>query len=322
MSAFQMALQSLFNDEALETAARHDSASRFRWLALGDDPEAVALRAGLERGFALAGDSADVLRKGLMHERWGQHAGALAHLLALGMLARQGWAVASEPHLGGQAPDILATRADGGRSDGARMLVEVRSITGAGNFPWEVRRAPRSPGRATPAQREAEARAAAQAADALVEAVDGVLERKAERYATLVQQLALPFVICLYEDKDDQIAPAAARVVFGRDGALDGGAFAGRFGGRPGGSLGSSSVGVAGSPSGGAGDGLADVSAVLVFGRLDTNDGALLLRGSVLPNPAARRPLLEDAFPLLAGMRAVRGRMVFAAPAQPFALTD
>jgi len=319
-----MAPQSLFNDEAMDAAARHGSESHFRWLALSMDPEAVALRAGLEHCFTLAGDSAAVLRKGLLHERWGQHAGALGHLLALGLLARQGWCVACEPALGGQAPDILAMKAPD-----VRMLVEVRAITGAGQFPWEARRLPRGPGRATPAQREAEARDAAGAADALRETVAGVLAKKAERYRSLAGRLALPFVICLYEDKDDQIAEAVRAVAFGRSGAPDGGAFAGPAGALPTGTP------VTGSPAGhariddapadgAAADGLRAVSAVLVFGRLDTDDGALLLRGELLPNPFARLPLPDgDGFPLLRTLRPIGGRMAWSArAAQAFTLTQ
>jgi hypothetical protein len=71
-----------------------------------------------------------VLRKGLLHERWGQHAGALAHLLALGLFAREGFGVVCEPDLGNQSPDLLASKA------GADVLVEVRAITGCGRQPW------------------------------------------------------------------------------------------------------------------------------------------------------------------------------------------
>jgi len=95
----------LFDAESLALAAQQSSESHFRWLATSDDPEAVALREALERGFRHAGARGVALRKGLQHERWGQHAGALAHLLTLGMLAAQGWRVASEPALGGQSPD-------------------------------------------------------------------------------------------------------------------------------------------------------------------------------------------------------------------------
>jgi len=286
--------EALFNDEALEAAARQGIDSHVRWLALSPDPEAIALRAGLEHCFTFAGRSAGVLRKGLMHERWGQHAGALGHLLTLGLLVRQGWAVTAEPELGGQSPDILATRnapgAEPRAATGActghgmppellttaelRMLVEVRAITGAGRFPWEARRELRGPGRASPAEREAQARATAASAEALRETVAAVLGKKAERYAALVERLALPFVICLYEDKDDQIAGIAREVAFGS-----------------------------------ASDSSRIVSAVIVFGRIDTRDGALLLRGEIIPDPEARFPLPPDAWPLLRTLPAGMARM-------------
>jgi len=261
----------LFNAEACRAAERHGSASHFRWLALSDDPEAVALRAALERCFQLAGRSGGVLRKGLMHERWGQHAGALAHLLALGMLARQGWAVEVEPDLGGQAPDILATRGGGATRGAARLLVEVRAISGAGNFPWEERRANHRAADREPARREA-----------LTDSVAAIIARKADVYRTLVARLRLPYVICVYEDKDDLITSLVLDIAFGRgagggrsDAAegrdADGGAFAhdpAHFGA---------------------------VSALLVFGRVDTESGKLLLRGDLVVNPHAAQPLPPEA---------------------------
>jgi hypothetical protein len=259
----------LFDSETQQAAERHGSESHFRWLALSDDPEAVALRAALERCFRLAGRRGGLLRKGLMHERWGQHAGALAHLLALGLLARQGWSVEVEPDLGGQAPDILVTRG------AARLLVEVRAISGAGNFPWEERRSSRRPGH-EPERREA-----------LTDSVAAIIARKADVYRTLVARLKLPYVICLYEDKDDLITSLVLDIAFGRSAAgarsdaadgrdADGGAFAhdaAQFGA---------------------------VSALIVFGRQDTESGELLLRGDLIVNPHADQPLPPEAsLPLL-----------------------
>jgi hypothetical protein len=288
----------LFNAEALDAAQRQGEASRFRWLALSEDPEAVALRAGLQHCFACAGAGAATLRKGLMHERWGQHAGALGHLLALGMLVRQGWSVSSEPALAGQSPDILASRpgmvpADAsavavGAPAALRALIEVRAVTGAGTFPWEARREARALSRGAQAQARAEAEGRV---EALRESVAAVLARKAETYAPLAAHLALPLVICLYEDLDDVIAEVVRAIAFGRGGDPRGGAFAG--------------------PSGARDDGLRAVAAVLVFGRVDTDDGALLLRGHVLHNPSALRPLpggpgdsaAASPFPLLRRLR-------------------
>ena len=55
----------LFDDDARAVAERHGSESHFRWLATSEDPEAVALRAALERGFALAGARGGELRRAL-----------------------------------------------------------------------------------------------------------------------------------------------------------------------------------------------------------------------------------------------------------------
>ncbi|MHC5210641.1 MAG: hypothetical protein ACYTG2_07980 [Planctomycetota bacterium] len=256
----------LFDDGLRETADRQGSGSHFRWLALSDDPEAVALRAALERCYRLAGDARGTLRKGLAHERWGQHVGALAHLLALGMLARQDLAVETEPPLGHQSPDVLATR-----RDGARLLVEVRAITGAGHYPWEDRRAT---GRTLAHDPEKHA--------VVTETVSKVLLRKAETYRPLVRELGLPYVICLYEDKDSVIGEIVRELAFGRATGRDevrdpdGGLFAGRH------------------------EAFDHVSAVIVLGRLETEDGALRLVGDVVMNPHATVPLPEPTvLPLL-----------------------
>src|SRR5262245_57440566 len=116
-------VEPLFGEAALAVAERHGSASHYRWLATSGDPEAVALRAALEACFKHAGPRGALLRGALQHERWGQHAGALAHLLTIGLLAAQGWRVSVEPEFGRQSPDVLAVR-DGG----VRVLVEVRSV--------------------------------------------------------------------------------------------------------------------------------------------------------------------------------------------------
>lgn len=250
----------LFDAEALAVAERHGSASHFRWLATSEDPEAVALRGALQRGFTLAGARGVELRRALEHERWGQHAGALAHLLMLALLAAHGFEVRAEPALGGQSPDILATRG------GASLLVEVRAVTGAGSFPWEERRAT---GRGlSPESREA-----------LTQSLAGILQRKADTYRPLVERLRVPYAIALYEDKDTAIGPLAQDLLYGRAESRDdsrsaeGGAF--------------------GEPA----SGLVHVSAVLVFGRVDTPGGDLLLRGEVLENPRATVPLPEAARP-------------------------
>ncbi len=271
----------LFDAGARDAAERQGPQAHFRWLALSDDPEAAALRAALEPCFALADRSRDALRKGLMHERWGQHVGALAHLLALGMFARQGFRVEVEPELGGQAPDILASRDAGADGRGAaRLLVEVRAVSGAGTFPWEERRALQ---RSLAHDREKHA--------AVQDSVARIIARKAEVYRPLVARLALPYVICLYEDKDDEISALVRDIAFG--------------GARGGGGSGAGSGGDdERDPDGGAfaqdSARFHSVSAVIVFGRLDTESGELLLRGELIVNPHATAPLPEaDAFPLL-----------------------
>src|SRR5262245_2554551 len=256
----------LFDPEALAVAAQHAEDSHYRWLATSDDPEAASLRAALERCFRLAGARGGELRKALQHERWGQHVGAIGHLLTLGLLASQGWKVASEPDLEGQSPDILAIQGD------VRALVEVRAITGAGSFPWEQRRAT---GRGlTPDAREA-----------LSQNVMLILQRKADIYRPLVRKLAGPYVIALYQDKDSEISGIARELLYGRTASLE--ALEPR------------------DPAGGAfGDEYSDlghVSAVMVFGRVDTPGGELLLWAELLENPYATSPLPPTA--RFAGLR-------------------
>ncbi len=250
----------LFDADALAVAERHGAESQFRWLATSDDPEAAALRAALQRGFALAGARGGELRKALEHERWGQHAGAIAHFLTLALLDAHGFEVRAEPSLGGQSPDILARR------DGASLLVEVRAVTGAGSFPWEERRA-------TGREISPEGR------ERLAQSLAVILQRKADTYRPLVERLAVPFVIALYEDKDTTVAPVACDLLYGRAEPRD------------------DSRAAAGGAFGEAASGLAHVSAVLVFGRVDTPGGELLLRGELLENPRASVPLPPAARP-------------------------
>jgi hypothetical protein len=258
-------VEPLFGAQDRETALRHGSDSHFRWLTTTDDPEAVALRAALQRCFKHAGARGEALRRALRHERWGQHVGALAQLLTLGLLAEQGWSVASEPALGHQSPDILAAR-DGG----ARLLLEVRAVTGAGNFPWEQRRA-------------AGTGLSAQTRAALSQTLAAILQKKAETYRPLVERLAIAYVIVLYEDKDSEISALARELLFGRGAAGPDEARA-----APG--------GLFCDPAGG----LAHVSGVIVFSRLDTPGGELRLGGDLLLNPCAREPLPAAArFPRL-----------------------
>jgi hypothetical protein len=152
------------------------------------------------------------------------------------------------------------------------VLVEVRAVTGAGAFPGAERRAS---GRVlTPEAREA-----------LGGTVAGILQRKAEVYRPLVESLAIAYVICLYEDKDTEISAIARDLLYGRGAG-------GRDPGEP--------RDPAGGLFGHAASDLAHVSAVIVFGRLDTPGGELLLRGELLENPSASVPLPDAArFPRL-----------------------
>ncbi len=293
----------LFDEETRDAAERMHEGAPMRRLALADTPEAAAMRAALEACWARAGDARDRLRKGLLHERWGQHVGALAQLLALGLVLREGWDAVCEPELGGRTPDLLVTR------DGARALVEVRAVTGMGEAPWESGGeasdltglllddtrsgarlvddgrhpdddTPRRTGRAEKdrrarARRLAAERAAARLAseDELADVVARVLGRKADAYAALCERFDLPYLVALYQDTDDQLGPLARRVAYGGPG-VDGLFTAER-------------------------DRFAHVSGVLVFGRAPDETGALLLRGELTVDPAARRPF-PGAFPDLA----------------------
>ena len=281
-------IERLFDEAAREEAARQGSDSHYRWLALSDDPEAVALREALERCFRLADSKAGLLRTALLHERWGQHVGALAHLLTLGLLAAQGWSLQNEPGFGSKSPDILATRGGGGGggsgsgADGAngapeQLLVEVRAITGAGSFPWERRRESGRTLAHDPVKEQL-----------VLDTVAKVLARKAETYQPLVAQLRIPFAICIYEDKDTELSRLTRELAFGRSGGDDAGGDDPR------------------DPEGGAfrdRERLAHVSGVIVLRRLDTPDGGLLLAGDLVENPFAQAPLPDDALPRLRAYR-------------------
>jgi hypothetical protein len=270
----------LFGSWAQDVAEDQGREAAFRWLTLSDEPEAAGLRAALERGFAQAGHSADVLAKGLAHERWGQHAGARAHLLTLALLAHLDLQITSEPELGPKSPDILAAR------DGAQALLEVRSLTGCGEEPWTRtpgvtrprRQAPRSGRRSSRekdqrrrAREAAVERAAAAAVNArdLRRSVADAVTTKVDAYAQLV---TLPFVVVLYEDTDHQLAELVGD--WGPGDGKEPGAWeraVGRF---------------------------APLSAVLVLGRELDEDGACLLRAEGVVNGGAKRPLPADLVPL------------------------
>lgn len=272
-------------------AAAQDRDAAFRWLALSDEPEAAGLRAALERGFGLAGASLDVLAKGLAHERWGQHAGARGHLLALALLEDPGLTIDCEPDLGGKAPDLLVARRD---EPATRVLVEVRAMTGRGEEPWHTPprppastpsvplRSERLPRSAAAAERTLRRRAraaagerAAQAAahhDGLAASVAHAIVAKVQSYAALVEQAHLPFVVALYEDRDHQLADIVAR--WGLGAAQRGAGLWIQ-----------------------AAEEFEALSAVLVFGRDVGPDGEVLLRGDLLRNPAARHPLPPGLLP-------------------------
>ena len=211
----------LFGFDAFDEAHLHHASSPWRRLVLGDDPDTVALRAVLERCWQHAGDSRPGLRAGLAHSRWGQYAGALGQLLALGLMRHEGFDVTSEPRLSGRTPDLLIERL------GRRALVEVRALTGRGLQPWDdgpthaARPAPPTPrskaaaerARRADARRAAARRAEAEAAQALElgESVARALARKASTYAELCAEHDLPLIVALYEDTDDQLAQHTLR---------------------------------------------------------------------------------------------------------------
>lgn len=285
----------LFDEAARDEAARHGQDSHFRWLVRSDDADAAALRAALQRAFVVAGPRRHLLALGLRHERWGQHAGALAHLLALLLLEHEGLDVVAEPRLGHLSPDVLA------RHGAFELLVEVRAITGCGEHPWDAE-VPTMPGGLPPdllpapgehrrdddarrrARRRAAERAKARAALArdLSESVLAVIRTKAEAYAELTAQTGLPYVITLYEDTDREISRIVRTWVVRERGLLH------------------------------EGDAMAHVSGLLVFGRDDAHGtGRLVLRGELFDNPIATRPLPDDApFRHVARWRARDGELL------------
>ncbi len=304
----------LFDQGCLVWAQDLPVDSHVRRLLLSDSPEAMNMRRVLAHCWQLAADSQDVLRKGLLNERWGQHAGAMAHLLAAGVMTREGFELEFEPRIGKQSPDLMLKR------PGLRILAEVRSITGRGENPWdhspecadsfELPRASPS-GKAGPSsharhdlrreadKREARARArkraaertAAEQAEAheLSDSVVRVLEKKAAAYKELCLREALPYIICIYQDTDSQLTSIIADWAFGEaDREQD-----------PEGEWHSTH-----DPSDGTFFGdrwhFGHVSAVLVFGRRDDEEGRLFMRGDLILNPWAEHPLPSNAlFPHL-----------------------
>lgn len=217
----------LFDARSRELAAGHHPLGAFAGLVRDERPGGRALRAVLERAWQGAGDSRTALRAGLEHERWGQHAGALAHLLALAALDALGWVPRSEPRVGRRRPDLLVS------APGGRALVEVRSFSGGGQRPWEdeparaARRAPPpEPGR--PLDRRALRRLASQRAEAraanrrdLAEALDGVLRHKAGAYAEACDRTGLPLLLLLYGDTDAELPGRVRAWAAGLDGDDD-----------------------------------------------------------------------------------------------------
>ncbi len=289
----------LFTRDVLEEAEDQEPGSPFRRLALSRDPEAKDMRRVLEHCWPLAGDAGGPLRTMLMHEHWGQHSGALAHLLALGLFAREGFEVSAEPSLDDQSPDILVRKA------GHDVLVEVRAVTGAGAAPWRDRPQPGKPSSPVSPRRGSEligARGWGLAAtngtpqDALADTLVRVLERKADAYRDLARARRLPYVICLYQDTDSQVSSLVCDLVFGRSQPEPSsrGGFrqvhdpkAGLFWFTP--------------------DRFRCVSAVLVFGRLDTEEGDMRVVGDLIINPWAGQPLPAAAdFPDLRTYRITR----------------
>lgn len=302
----------LFDKDAFALAAEHHGDSHFRWLALSSDPAASALRRVLADCWLASGHSRLTLRKGLQHERWGQHIGALAQLLSLGFFRRLGLSVESEPRLARRTPDLCIAAGE------CRALVEVRALTGCGERPWEhplAHSITTKPGvtdhdghragqvvprhlqrsrarRRAAAQAEAQAEARAALDVSLADSLARALHDKAAAYRDLCAHRQLPYVICLYQDTDTQIARRVLDWAFGaspsprkrdrRDAREPGnGAFARQSAE------------------------LAHVSAVLVLGRVESCEpreprsahrdddlGATVnLRGELILNPLTLRPL-------------------------------
>ena len=300
----------LFGNWARDVAESQQRDAGFRWLVQSADAEAAGLRVALEQGFALAGDSRDALAKGLAHERWGQHAGARGHLLALALCTRLGLSITCEPNLGRKSPDLLVER------DGAQALIEVRAMTGCGEEPWDgaspsrrsapARTAPGRPlrtnGRASSekdqrrrARVAAVERAKAEAAlqRDLNASVAHAITHKLEVYSELVEQVHLPFVVALYQDTDAQLGELVSRWALG---GLAGNAGGAGGAGNTGNAASANERGARGNhgePGAWerAPDRFAPLSAVLVFGRDTQLDGTLTFRGERIDNPCARHPL-------------------------------
>jgi len=281
----------LFGVDASALAETHHGDSHYRWLTLSQDNDAGALRRVLGASWNAAGRSRQALKRGLEHERWGQHVGALAHLLTLGFFRQLGLEVESEPHLEGRSPDLRIAQA------GQRALVEIRSLAGFGRRPWEdpgataLRRVPQPEGGAAGAgqvgqqpisrrherdraRRRARDRAEAMAAldRSLSSSVARALRAKADAYRQLCTHTDLPYVVCLYQDTDTQIAELVLDWGFGspaRNGRRD----------ARGGALFCDKLE------------LAHLSAVLVLGRIETGTGQVALRGELILNPFADRSL-------------------------------
>lgn len=276
----------LFGPWARGVAEAQGRDAAFRWLALADDGEARCLRAALQQGFAAAGRSADVLAKGLAHERWGQHAGARAHLLTLALLSSRRLSVENEPALGHKSPDLLVA------AHGQRLLLEVRALTGRGEAPWERKDAPPGSGdgqRVLPIRKSSKAalekelrrrrkqaavaRAAADAKDSqgLSRSAADAVSAKVDSYAALCHELDLPLAVIVYEDTDHQLAEILGQWALG-DGS-EPGAWQRRR------------------------NRFAALSAVFVLGRDVGPDGECLLRGELLINPSATRRLPANLLP-------------------------
>lgn len=281
----------MFGVDEIALAETHHGDSHYRWLTLSQDSDAAALRRVLSANWNAAGRSRQALKRSLEHERWGQHAGALAHLLTLGFFRQLGMEVESEPHLQGRSPDLCIAQA------GQTALVEIRSLAGFGRRPWEdpgataLRRVSQPEGSAASAgqteqrpvsrrherdraRRRARDRAEAMAAldRSLSASVARALRAKADAYRQLCMHSDLPYVVCLYQDTDTQIAELVLDWGFGspaRNGRRDagGGAF---FSETP---------------------ELAHLSAVLVLGRIEADTDQVALRGELILNPFTDRSL-------------------------------
>jgi hypothetical protein len=273
------AVAELFDDAARSLAESYHADSHYRWLTLSRDIDARALRKVVGTAWQATGRSRPALKRGLEHERWGQHVGALAHLLCVGFFRRLGLEIESEPPLAGRSPDLCIGMG------GEHALVEVRSLAGFGRRPWEdpvataerrnVQPDPRLVSRRHErdrARRRAMDRAEAVAAlnTSLATSVARALRDKADAYKEVCEHSGLPYVVCLYQDTDTQIAERVLDWAFGassRGGQRDAG----------GGALHH------------AAQELAHLSGILVLGRLETGEDHVTLRGELILNPFADR---------------------------------